>query len=141
MSFNPNRSLGLAWILFFRRMDFVWLLMSNSGLLRIKKRRKTPYENQKTASSYLNYILNGLMTDGGGNDNQAQNINIRMYFFTGKSIIVSFYGLTERLKSCKPTSNANDTFPNSLQKSIIDVSSKYHTVLCCFNPNRSLGPS
>ncbi|WP_308006931.1 hypothetical protein, partial [uncultured Prevotella sp.] len=62
----PNRSLGLAWILFFRRMDFVWLLMSNSGLLRIKNRRKTPYENQKTASSYLNYILNGLMTDGGG---------------------------------------------------------------------------
>ena len=59
----------------------------------------------------------------------------------GKSIIVSFYGLTERLKSCKPTSNANDTFPNSLQKSIIDVSSKYHTVLCCFNPNRSLEPS
>ena len=80
------------------------------------------------------------MTDGGGNDNQAQNIHIRM-FFPRKSIIVSFYGLTERLKSCKPTSNANDTFPNSLQKSIIDVSSKYHTVLCCFNPNRSLGPS
>ena len=47
----------------FRRMDFVGLLMSNSGLLRIKNRRKTPYENQKTASSYLNYILNGLMTD------------------------------------------------------------------------------
>ena len=46
----PNRSLGLAWILFFRRMDFVWLLMSNSGLLRIKNRRKTPYKNQKTAS-------------------------------------------------------------------------------------------
>ena len=40
-------------------------LMSNSGLLRIRNRRKTPYENQKTASSYLNYILNGLMTDGG----------------------------------------------------------------------------
>ena len=37
-------------------------LMSNSGLLRIKNRRKTPYENKKTASSYLNYILNGLMT-------------------------------------------------------------------------------
>ena len=55
-------------------------------------------------------------------------------FFPRKSIIVSFYGLSERLKSCKPTSNANDTFPNSLQKSIIDVSSKYHTVLCCFNP-------
>ena len=80
------------------------------------------------------------MTDGGGNDNQAQDIHIRM-FFPRKSIIVSFYGLTERLKSCKPASNANDTFPNSLQKSIIDVSSKYHTVLCCFNPNRSLGPS
>ena len=80
------------------------------------------------------------MTDWGGNDNQAQNIHIRM-FFTGKSIIVSFYGLAERLKSCKPTGNANDTFPNSLQKSIIDVSSKYHTALCFFNPNRSLEPS
>ena len=64
-------------------MDFVWLLMSNSGLLRIKKRRKTPYENQKTASSYLNYILNGLMTDG-VNDNQAQNIHIRMFFYGKK---------------------------------------------------------
>ena len=59
-------------------------LMSNSGLLRIKNRRKTPYENQKTASSYLNYILNGLMTDGGGNDNQAQNIHIRMFFYGKK---------------------------------------------------------
>lgn len=48
-------------------------------------------------------------------------------FFPRKSIIVSFYGLAQWLKSCKPTSNANDTFPNSLQKSIIDVSSKYHT--------------
>ena len=50
--FNPNRSLGLAWILFFRRMDFVWLLMSNSELLRIKNKQKTPYKKQKTASSY-----------------------------------------------------------------------------------------
>ena len=50
--FNPNRSLGLAWILFFRRVDFVWLLMSNSGLLRIKNKQKTPYKKQKTASSY-----------------------------------------------------------------------------------------
>ena len=49
---TPNRSLGLAWILFFRRMDFVWLLMSNSGLLRIKNKQKTPYKKQKTASSY-----------------------------------------------------------------------------------------
>ncbi|KIP56564.1 hypothetical protein ST41_07155 [Prevotella pectinovora] len=49
--FIPNRSLGLAWILFFRRMDFVWLLMSNSGLLRIKNGQKTPYKKQKTASS------------------------------------------------------------------------------------------
>ncbi|KIP57214.1 hypothetical protein, partial [Prevotella pectinovora] len=62
LAFNPNRSLGLAWILFFRRVDFVWLLMSNSGLLRIKNEQKTPYKKQKTASSYLNYILNGLMT-------------------------------------------------------------------------------
>ena len=84
LGFNPNRSVGLAWILLFRRMDFVWLLMGNSGLLRIKNRRKTPYENQKTASSYLNYILNGLMTDGGGNDNQAQNIHIRMFFYGKK---------------------------------------------------------
>ena len=51
-SLNPNRSLGLAWILFFRRVDFVWLLMSNSGLLRIKNKQKTPYKKQKTASSY-----------------------------------------------------------------------------------------
>ena len=55
-------------------------------------------------------------------------------FFPRKSIIVSFYGLAERLKSCKPTSNANDTFPNSLQKSIIDVSSKYHTALFILTP-------
>ena len=34
-SLNPNRSLGLAWILFFRRVDFVWLLMSNSVLYQI----------------------------------------------------------------------------------------------------------
>ena len=51
-SLIPNRSLGLAWILFFRRVDFVWLLMSNSGLLRIKNKQKTPYKKQKTASSY-----------------------------------------------------------------------------------------
>jgi hypothetical protein len=49
---NPNRSLGLAWILIFRRVDFGWLLMSNSKLLRIKNGQKTPYKNQKTASSY-----------------------------------------------------------------------------------------
>ncbi|MCI6048818.1 MAG: hypothetical protein MR736_09710, partial [Prevotella pectinovora] len=49
LAFNPNRSLGLAWILFFRRVDFVWLLMSNSGLLRIKNEQKTPYKKQKTA--------------------------------------------------------------------------------------------
>ena len=48
--FNPKRSLGLAWI--FRRMDFVWLLMSNSELLRIKNKQKTTYKKQKTASSY-----------------------------------------------------------------------------------------
>ena len=28
-------------------------------------------------------------------------------FFPRKSIIVSFYGLAQWLKSCKPTSNAN----------------------------------
>ena len=49
---NPNRSLGLAWILLFRRVDFVWLLMSNSELLQIKNKQKTPYKKQKTASSY-----------------------------------------------------------------------------------------
>ena len=49
---NPNRPLGLAWILIFRRVDFVWLLMSNSELLRIKNGQKTPYKKQKTASSY-----------------------------------------------------------------------------------------
>ena len=50
--FIPNRPLGLAWILFFRRVDFVWLLMSNSELLRIKNGQKTPYKKQKTASSH-----------------------------------------------------------------------------------------
>ena len=59
---NPNRLLGLAWILFFRRVDFVWLLMSNSELLRIKNKQKTPYKKQKTASSYKILSLNGLMT-------------------------------------------------------------------------------
>ncbi|KIP62869.1 hypothetical protein ST44_05305 [Prevotella pectinovora] len=63
--FNPNRSLGLAWILLFRKMDFVWFLMSNSELLRIKNKQKAPYKKQKTASSYYNYTLNGLMTDLG----------------------------------------------------------------------------
>ena len=62
---NPNRSLGLAWILFFRRVDFVWLLMSNSGLLRIKNGHKTPYKKQKTASSQEKDTLNVLMTDWG----------------------------------------------------------------------------
>ena len=50
--FSPNRPLGLAWILTFRRVDFVWLLMSNSELLRIKNKQNTPYKIQKTASSY-----------------------------------------------------------------------------------------
>ena len=39
--------------------------MSNSGLLRIKNKQKAPYKKQKTASSYYNYTLNGLMTDLG----------------------------------------------------------------------------
>ena len=46
-------------------MDFVWLLMSNSELLRIKNKQKTPYKNQKTASSYKKRHKNGLMTDLG----------------------------------------------------------------------------
>ena len=62
---NPNRSLGFAWILFFRRVDFVWLLMSNSELLRIKNRQKAPYKKQKTASSCKKLPLNGLMADLG----------------------------------------------------------------------------
>ena len=43
---------GLLGFWIFRRMDFVWLLMSNSELLRIKNKQKTPYKKQKTASSY-----------------------------------------------------------------------------------------
>ena len=62
---SPNRSLGLAWILSFRRVDFVWLLMSNSELLRIKNGQKTPYKKQKTASSQEKDTLNVLMTDWG----------------------------------------------------------------------------
>ena len=74
ISFNPNRSLGLAWILLFRRMDFVWLLMSNSELLRIKNKQKAPYKKQKTASSYYNYTLNGLMTDLGSIISQTSRL-------------------------------------------------------------------
>ena len=44
-------------------MNFVWLLMSNSELLRIKNKQKTTYKKQKTASSYkiaeLSHIYNG----------------------------------------------------------------------------------
>ena len=36
--------------------------MSNSKLLRIKNKQKTPYKRQKTASSYKILPLNGLMT-------------------------------------------------------------------------------
>ena len=36
--------------------------MSNSKLLRIKNEQKTPYKNQKTASSYKKRHKNGLMT-------------------------------------------------------------------------------
>ena len=63
--FIPNRSLGLLGFCYFRRVGFVWLLMSNSELLRIKNKQKAPYKKQKTASSYYNYTLNGLMTDLG----------------------------------------------------------------------------
>ena len=77
--FNPNRSLGLAWILLFRRVDFVWLLMSNSELLRIKNKQKTPYKKQKTASSYYNYTLNGLMTDWGLKRNGHQDIQCSIF--------------------------------------------------------------
>ena len=62
LSFIPNRSLGLAWILIFRRVDFVWLLMSNSELLRIKNKQKTSYKRQKTASSKYKNTINVLMT-------------------------------------------------------------------------------
>ena len=51
------------WI--FRRVDFVWLLMSNSELLRIKNKQKTTYKKQKTASCYKKRHKNGLMTDLG----------------------------------------------------------------------------
>ncbi|WP_288309983.1 hypothetical protein, partial [uncultured Prevotella sp.] len=50
--FNPNRSLGLAWILLFRRVDFVWILMKNSELLRIKNRQKTLRKRIRDASVY-----------------------------------------------------------------------------------------
>ena len=55
MSLNPNRSLGLAWILDFGFLEeciLLVFLMSNSELLRIKNKQKTTYKNQKTASSY-----------------------------------------------------------------------------------------
>ena len=55
--FNPNRSLGLAWILLFRRMDFVWLLMSNSELLRIKNKQKAPYKKTKDCKQLLKLYI------------------------------------------------------------------------------------
>ncbi len=48
--FIPNRSLGLIVFWFFRRVDFVWLLMSNGELLQFKNKQKMPYKEQKTAS-------------------------------------------------------------------------------------------
>ena len=41
------------------------------------------------------------MTDGGGNDNQAQNINIRMYFYGKKyhSIILRSHRTTKILQA------------------------------------------
>ena len=45
---SQNRSLGLIVFWFFRRVDFVWLLMSNSELLQFKQ--KMPDKEQKTAS-------------------------------------------------------------------------------------------
>ena len=60
IALNPNRSLGLAWILLFRRVDFVWILMKNSELLRIKNRQKTlpdktiqTIQNNCQAANYL----------------------------------------------------------------------------------------
>ena len=55
-SLSPNRSLGLAWILFFRRVDFVWFLISNSELLRIKNKRKTPWKNKRLQAVVKHYI-------------------------------------------------------------------------------------
>ena len=54
---QPNRSLGLAWILLFRRMDFVWLLMSNSELLQIKNKQKAPYKKTKDCKQLLKLYI------------------------------------------------------------------------------------
>ena len=48
--FNSNRSLGLVFCLF-RRIYIVWLLMSNSKLLRIKNKQKMPCKKTKYYSS------------------------------------------------------------------------------------------
>ena len=40
-------------------------LMSNSELLRIKNRQKTPYKKQNPSKQSLNNSINGLMTDSG----------------------------------------------------------------------------
>ena len=47
-------------------------------------------------------------------------------FFLWRSVIVSFSGFSIYIKSIVPTSCLNDTFRDSLQKSIIKVSSKCH---------------
>ena len=57
---KPKSSLGLACIFIFRRVDFVWLLMSNSELLRTRNKQKTPYKRHKTTSSHK--IIHFLMT-------------------------------------------------------------------------------
>ncbi len=62
---NKPKSVVIRACLYFAFLEeriFVCLLMSNSELLRIKNKQKTPYKKQKTASSYLNYTFNGLMT-------------------------------------------------------------------------------
>ena len=41
----------------FRRMDFVWLLMSNSELLRIKNKQKAPYKKTKDCKQLLKLYI------------------------------------------------------------------------------------
>ena len=50
--FYPKSAIRACLYFAFRRVDLVWLLMSNSELLRIKNGQKTPYKKQKTASSH-----------------------------------------------------------------------------------------
>ena len=55
-SFNPNRIRACLDFVFFRRVDFVWLLMSNSRLLRIRGLISKPSRQLADSCLMVNYL-------------------------------------------------------------------------------------